>query len=170
MRCRHCLSPVQGTFLHLGSAPLSNAYLAEADLTSPERYYPLELKVCRECWLVQTDSDARVTDVFPSDYAYFSSVSSSWLEHARCYAETIIRRLHLNGDSLVIEVASNDGYLLKNFVTAGVPCLGIEPTASTADAAEKLGISVIREFFGKRLASGLASQAKMADQIGRAHV
>src|SRR5436853_5135147 len=102
MRCRHCASPLHDTFLDLGFAPLSNAYLAEADLTSPERYYPLELTVCNECWLVQTGSDACVTEVFSPDYAYFSSVSSSWLEHARRYAEAVIQRLHLSGDSLVI--------------------------------------------------------------------
>jgi hypothetical protein len=151
--------------LDLGFAPPSNAYLSETDLSCPELYYPLELKVCRECWLVQTGSGPGVTELFPSDYAYFSSVSSTWVEHARRYAEAIIPRLHLSRDSLVIEIASNDGYLLKNFVTASVPCLGIEPTACTADAAEKLGIAVIREFFGEALARRLASQAMLADLI-----
>lgn len=165
MRCRHCASRLQDTFLDLGFAPPSNAYLTENDLSSPEPYYPLELKVCRHCWLVQTTIDEGVIEVFPSDYAYFSSVSSSWLEHARGYAQAIIRRLGLTSDSLVIEVGSNDGYLLRNFVSAGIPSLGIEPTASTADAAEKLGIPVIREFFGQALAARLASWGKQADLI-----
>jgi SAM-dependent methyltransferase len=165
MRCRHCSSPLQDTFLDLGFAPLSNAYLTESDLSSPEPYYPLELKVCRHCWLVQTNIDARAIQVFPSDYAYFSSVSSSWLEHAHRYAQAVIRRLELTGNSLVVEVGCNDGYLLRNFVSAGIPCLGIEPTASTADAAEKLGISVIREFFGQTLAARLARQKKQADLV-----
>ena len=165
MKCRHCAAALQHTFLDLGFAPPSNAYLSEADLRVPERYYPLKLKVCTDCWLVQTEQDASATELFSDEYAYFSSVSSSWLQHAACYAQNIIPRLKLNGASFVVEVASNDGYLLRNFVSAGIPCLGIEPTASTAAAAEKLGIPVLREFFGERLGQRLRSEGKSADLI-----
>jgi SAM-dependent methyltransferase len=165
MNCRHCHQPLQHVFLDLGFAPPSNAYLSAADLKKPERYYPLKLFVCDHCWLVQTEDYAQADELFSPDYAYFSSVSQSWLEHAKSYAEMITGKLGLNGSSLVIEVASNDGYLLKNFVAAGIPCLGIEPTGSTAGAAEKLGIPVMREFFGKALANRLAAEGRQADLI-----
>jgi len=153
------------TFLDLGFAPPSNAYLREADLTQPELYYPLKVKVCTQCWLVQTEDYARADELFSPDYAYFSSVSSSWLEHAKKYVQTIIKRINLNKNSLVVEIASNDGYLLKNFVAAGIPCLGIEPTDSTATAAENQGIPVLREFFGERLGKRLAAEGRQADLI-----
>lgn len=165
MNCRHCGSPLKHTFIDLGFAPPSNAYLSEADLNKPEVYYPLKLKVCTHCWLVQTEDYAQPDELFSPDYAYFSSTSSSWLAHARRYCEAMTGRLGLNANSFVIEVASNDGYLLKNFVAAGIPCLGIEPTASTAAAAEALGIPVLREFFGEQKAHELAAQGKQADLI-----
>jgi len=165
MKCRHCGTTLTHTFLDLGHAPPSNAYLSEADLSRPETYYPLKVKVCDHCWLVQTEDYARADALFTSDYAYFSSTSSGWLAHAACYATQIIKELALGSHSLVIEVASNDGYLLKNFVAAGIPCLGIEPTASTAAAAEKLGIPVLREFFGEALAQRLAAAGQQADLI-----
>src|SRR5262245_19303131 len=165
MKCRHCATPLQDTFLDLGFAPPSNAYVAEADIGSSEQCYPLKLNVCRECWLVQVETDANIAELFSPNYAYFSSISSTWLEHASRFAQTIIQRLHLNAASFVIEVASNDGYLLKHFATGGIPCLGIEPTASTADAAEALGIPVMREFFGHALARQLAVEKKQADLI-----
>ena len=165
MNCRHCHHPLQHVFLDLGFAPPSNAYLSEADLKKPERYYPLKLFVCEHCWLVQTEDYAQADELFSHDYAYFSSVSHSWLAHAARYSEMITKRLELNNNSRVIEVASNDGYLLKNFVAAGIPCLGIEPTASTAAAAEKLGIPVLREFFGEALAQRLVAEGKQADLI-----
>lgn len=165
MNCRHCHHPLQHVFLDLGFAPPSNAYLSEADLKKPERYYPLKLFVCEHCWLVQTEDYTQADELFGHDYAYFSSVSQSWLTHAACYADMISKRLGLNENSHVIEVASNDGYLLKNFVAAGIPCLGVEPTASTAAAAEKLGIPVLREFFGEALAKRLIAQGKQADLI-----
>lgn len=165
MNCRHCQAPLEQVFLDLGFAPPSNAYLSEGDLRRPEVTYPLKLYVCDQCWLVQTEDYADAGDLFNAEYAYFSSVSSSWLEHASRYTEAISTRLGLNSDSFVIEVASNDGYLLKNFVAAGVPCLGIEPTASTAAAAEKLGIQVLREFFGSDLAARLAAEGRRADLI-----
>lgn len=165
MNCRHCGSSVTHTFLDLGFAPPSNAYLTAADLTRPEKYYPLKIKVCDQCWLVQTEDYATAGELFSSDYAYFSSTSTGWLAHAARYAEKMIRELRLTRDGLIIEVASNDGYLLKNFLAAGIPCLGIEPTASTAEAAEQLGIPVIRKFFGETLGRQLAADGKQADLI-----
>src|SRR5690606_9506820 len=111
-------------------APPSNAYLTQADLSRPEKYYPLKVRVCDQCWLVQTEDYAQAHEFFSPDYAYFSSTSSGWLAHAKRYAEMITARLGLDGTSQVMELASNDGYLLKNFVAAGIPCLGVEPTAS----------------------------------------
>ena len=165
MKCRHCATLLDHTFLDLGFAPPSNAYLTQADLSKPEKYYPLKVKVCTHCWLVQTEDYAKADELFSAEYAYFSSTSSGWLEHAASYAQAMIERLRLNSNSRVIEIASNDGYLLKNFVAAGIPCLGIEPTASTAAAAEKLGIPVLREFFGEALGRQLATDRKQADLI-----
>jgi hypothetical protein len=165
MKCRHCDAQLQHTFLDLGFAPPSNAYLSEADLCKPEKYYPLKIKVCDQCWLVQTEDYAQATELFNSEYAYFSSTSSGWLTHAKIYTDKITNELYLNKQSLVIEIASNDGYLLKNFVTAGIPCLGIEPTDSTADAAQQLGIPVLRKFFGELLGKQLAEKGKQADLI-----
>ncbi len=165
MKCRHCGTPLEHTFLDLGFAPPSNAYLTEVDLARPEKYYPLKIKVCDQCWLVQTEDYAQADELFSPDYAYFSSTSTSWLEHAERYTVQMIHELGLSSDSLVIEVASNDGYLLKNFVAANIPCLGIEPTASTADAAEKLNVPVLREFFGEALAKRLAGEGKQADLV-----
>lgn len=165
MKCRHCSAPLEHTFLDLGFAPPSNAYLEATDLARPEKYYPLKIKVCDQCWLVQTEDYTQADELFSSDYAYFSSTSTGWVAHAARYAEKMTGQLELTKDSLVIEVASNDGYLLKNFVAAGIPCLGIEPTASTAAAAEKLGIPVMREFFGEQLGKQLAATGKQADLI-----
>lgn len=165
MNCRHCGNSLEHVFLDLGFAPPSNAYLVESDLYAPETWFPLKLHVCENCWLVQTEDYARADELFRYDYAYFSSTSTTWLEHARRYVETMRQRLALDKNSFVIEVASNDGYLLKNFVAAGIPCLGIEPTASTAAAAEALGIPVLREFFGEEKARELAAQGKQADLI-----
>lgn len=165
MNCRHCGTTLVHTFLDLGHAPPSNAYLKAEDLSKPEVYYPLRIKVCDQCWLVQTEDYANADALFTSDYAYFSSTSSSWLAHARNYSRKITELLELNRQSFVIEVASNDGYLLKNFVETGIPCLGIEPTKSTATAAEKLGIPVMREFFGEALAKALTDKDQQADLI-----
>jgi hypothetical protein len=165
LNCRHCNHPLTLPFVDLGFAPPSNAYLGAADLTRAERHFPLKLFVCDECWLVQTEDYAAREALFDADYAYFSSVSESWLEHARRYTASVTGALSLNRDSFVIEVASNDGYLLRNFVAAGIPCLGIEPTASTAARAEELGIPVLREFFGAQLARTLAEGGQRADLI-----
>lgn len=165
MKCRHCASDLEHVFLDLGYAPPSNAYLTAADLKRPERYYPLRLYVCDDCWLVQTEDYAEANELFDANYAYFSSTSRGWLDHAAHYADMIARRLDLGPDSLVIEVACNDGYLLKNFLAAEIPCLGIEPTASTAQVAEGLGVPVVREFFGQEFALGLAAGGLQADLI-----
>jgi hypothetical protein len=165
MKCRHCGLQLMHTFLDLGFAPPSNAYLEEANLTKPEKHYPLKIKVCDQCWLVQTEDYAQAEELFSSEYAYFSSTSSGWLAHAKRYAEKMTAELGLNSQSFVIEVASNDGYLLKNFVVAGIPCLGIEPTDSTAAAAEQLGIPVTRKFFGEALGHQLTAKGQQADLI-----
>lgn len=165
MNCRHCGSPLRHHFVDLGFAPPSNAYLTAENLRQPEIYYPLKVMICDRCWLAQTEDYAAAGELFSADYAYFSSTSTGWLAHAKSYAEKMVRELPLSRDSFVIEVASNDGYLLKNFVTAGIPCLGIEPTASTAAAAKQLGIPVLGEFFGEAIGSRLASQGRRADLI-----
>ncbi len=165
MKCRHCASELRCDFLDLGFAPPSNAYLTKDALSKPEVYFPLRLKVCEECWLVQTEDYASAETFFSSDYAYFSSASRSWLDHASRYTDMITKRLALSSESMVIEVASNDGYLLRNFVAAGIPCLGIEPTDSTAEAAEAQGIPVLRKFFGEELAKSLVSEGRTADLI-----
>lgn len=165
MNCRHCGAPLHHTFLDLGFAPPSNAYRAENQLRAPEVWLPLKLHVCDHCWLVQTEDYAQADELFRHDYAYFSSTSTTWLEHARRYAETMRKRLSLDRDSMVVEIASNDGYLLRNFVAAGIPCLGVEPTDSTASAAEALGIPVLREFFDARMARRLAAEGRQADLL-----
>jgi SAM-dependent methyltransferase len=165
MKCRHCHAELEHVFLDLGCAPPSNAYLSEEALHAPETTFPLRLYVCDRCWLVQTEDYSRADELFSGDYAYFSSTSQTWLQHAARYTEQITKRLGLSQKSFVIEVASNDGYLLKNFVAAGVPCLGIEPTDSTAAAAEKIGVPTLRVFFGVATATALAKDGKCADLI-----
>jgi hypothetical protein len=165
VNCRHCRGALEHVFLDLGSAPPSNAYLSTADLRTPETFFPLRLFVCGHCWLVQTEDYARASDLFRPDYAYFSSTSETWLRHATRYSEEMRSRLGLDERSFVVEIASNDGYLLKHFVAAGIPCLGIEPTASTAAAAEALGVPVLREFFGLELAKRLVRERRRADLL-----
>lgn len=165
MKCRHCGTLLKDVFIDLATAPPSNAYLSAEELAGPETYYPLRLFVCSDCRLVQTEDHLAREALFRQDYAYFSSTSKGWLDHAAAYAAMITRRLGLTADSLVIEVASNDGYLLKNFVAAGIPCLGIEPTDSTAAAAEVLGVPVLRQFFGEALAGDLVAQGRQADLL-----
>jgi hypothetical protein len=165
MNCRFCGEILTSEFIDLGSAPPSNAYLNREDLHRPELYFPLKLYVCHSCWLVQTEDYVRADELFRSDYAYFSSTSTTWLDHAAQYSAMICDRLRLGSGSFVIEIASNDGYLLKNFVARKIPCMGIEPTDSTAAAAEKIGIPVLRNFFGKSLAHKLSSKGIQADLI-----
>ena len=165
MKCRHCSSELKHNFLDLGFAPPSNAYLTKNDLKKPEKYYPLKVMVCDVCWLVQTEDYAQASELFDSEYSYFSSTSTGWLEHAKNYVEKMTEDLKLDQNSLVIEVASNDGYLLKNFLEKKIPCLGIEPTSSTAKAAEAIGIPVLQEFFGEQLGERLSEEGRKADLI-----
>ena len=165
MNCRHCRSPLRLAFLDLGSAPPSNAYLDEAALRAPEVWYPLRLLVCETCWLVQTEDHAGREALFTEDYAYFSSFTDSWLAHARAYVEAMAGRFGLGAESLVVEVAANDGYLLQYVRERGIPCYGIEPTASTAAAARAKGIEIVERFFGVELAEELAAQGRRADLV-----
>jgi hypothetical protein len=163
LKCRHCGEGLHLPFLDLGSAPLSNAYLSEEALRSPEIWFPLRVLVCENCWLVQTEGHAGRESLFTHDYAYFSSFSTSWLSHAKKYVEKMIARFDLNAQSCVIEVAANDGYLLQYLQKAGIPNYGIEPTSSTASAARRKGIDIIERFFGVELAIELVQSGRQAD-------
>ena len=165
MKCRHCKANLKLPLINLGYAPPSNAYRTQADLNQPECFFPLRIWVCENCWLVQTEDYTQADKLFNINYAYFSSTSQSWLDHSSRYVEKITKLLNLTSDSFVIEVASNDGYLLKNFVSIGIPCLGIEPTKSTAKVAADLGIPVLQEFFGEGLANKLVAAGQQADLI-----
>ena len=165
MKCRHCSNNLNHTFIDLGFSPPSNAYLSKQDLDTEEIYLPLKIFICDQCWLAQTKDFVKQDALFVSDYAYFSSFSDSWLKHAKHYAEMITELLQLREDSLVVEIAANDGYLLKNFVKKKIPCLGIEPTNSTAAAAESVGIPIIRKFFDSNLAKELSKNEGYADLI-----
>ena len=163
MRCRHCDALVSLPLADLGTSPPSNAYLSTAALHEPERWYPLRVLVCERCWLVQTEDFAQAHELFDANYAYFSSFSSSWLDHARRYANTMRDRFGLEKTSHVVEIASNDGYLLQYVAELGIPCLGVEPTASTAAAARDKGLQVVESFFGRELALELHGQGHAAD-------
>ncbi|MBC3885981.1 class I SAM-dependent methyltransferase [Undibacterium griseum] len=163
MKCRHCQQPLTAGFLDLGSAPPSNAYLRPEALQQAEIWLPLKLMVCQHCWLVQTLDFTGRENLFDADYAYFSSCSSSWLAHARRFVQEMQTRFHLNSGSRVLEVAANDGYLLQYVQQAGIPCYGVEPTASTAGAARAIGLTIHEEFFGQSLAKTFAEQGMMAD-------
>ena len=164
MKCRHCNSKLENEFIDLGNAPPSNNYVSQDKLKLQERSYPLRVMVCSNCWLVQTEDFSDADELFTDEYAYFSSTSISFLEHAKNYVSEITKFLKLNQNSFVVELASNDGYLLKNFVELGIPCLGIEPTKSTANVSRQKGIETIEEFFGIDCAKKL-SQDKKADLI-----
>lgn len=163
MRCRHCGAALRLPFLDLGSAPPSNAYLTTQALNAPETWYPLRLLACTQCWLVQTEDHAGREALFSEDYAYFSSFSSSWLAHSQAYVHAMRERFGLGPSSCVAEVAANDGYLLQYVQQAGIPCYGIEPTASTAAAARTKGIEIVERFFGVDLARELVAQGRQAD-------
>lgn len=170
MKCRHCGSELQLPFLDLGSAPPSNAYLSANALRKPETWFPLCILVCENCWLVQTEDHAGREALFTRDYAYFSSFSTTWLAHAKNYVEQMSERFSLNAASHVVEVAANDGYLLQYVRQAGIPCTGIEPTASTARAAREKGIDIIERFFGVELAEELMQAGKQADLMAANNV
>ena len=163
MKCRHCSAELKLPFIDLGSAPPSNAYLSADKLNQPETWYPLRVLVCESCWLVQTEDFACFDELFDADYAYFSGFSESWLEHSRKYVADMVERFGLDVQSHVMEVAANDGYLLQYVQERGIPCTGIEPTASTANAARQKGIDIVEAFFGEALATDLAKQGRRAD-------
>lgn len=167
--CQNCAAPLTQTWLDLGEQPLANTYLADADAARDAKRYPLHARVCHQCFLVQVESVLPPAAIF-SDYAYFSSVSDSWIEHCRRYAAATIARFGLGPDSLVVEVASNDGYLLRHFKHAGVPVLGIEPAANIAAVAQAEGIPTEIDFFGAALARRLIDEGKRADHISAKNV
>ena len=153
--CRHCGSPLSHEVIDLGHQPPSNAYLKPEQLALPEITYPLKVFVCTSCWLVQLPAHAAADELFTADYAYFSSTSSSWCAHAERFVEAAVQRLRLGPESRVVELASNDGYLLQYVQQRGIPCLGIEPTHATAAAARAKGIDTLERFFGVALAEEL---------------
>jgi SAM-dependent methyltransferase len=161
--CRFCGSKLDHDFVDLGPTPLANSYVTEADVAQGrDRAYPLHARLCSSCFLVQVDAPVTPEAIF-SDYAYFSSYSDSWVEHARQYASAMISRFGLDGSSLVVEVASNDGYLLQHFVAAGIPVLGIEPAANVAEAARAHGVRTEVAFFGSETAKRLKAKGFEAD-------
>ncbi len=162
--CRFCGAALQHTFVDLGMSPLCESYLSAEQQNHMEPFYPLHVWVCEKCYLVQLEEYVSVESIF-TEYAYYSSYSTSWLDHARRYTEAMIQRFKLGKDQLVVELASNDGYLLQYFVQAGVPCLGIEPAANCAKAAEEKNVPTLVEFFGVELARRLSSEGKQADLI-----
>src|SRR6266498_3165694 len=170
--CRFCGAPLAHVFADLGMTPLSNSFLTAKELDRMEPFYPLRALVCERCFLVQLGNFASPDEIF-GDYAYFSSYSTTWLEHARSYADMIVERLGLGPASRVIEVASNDGYLLQHFVTRGIPALGVEPAANVAQAAVERGVPTHVAFFGRETARELAEHERADLIIGNnvlAHV
>ncbi len=162
--CRFCDSPLEHTFLDLGMSPLANSYVKPQQVKSAEAFYPLHVYVCAKCLLVQLEEWSRPADIF-TDYAYFSSFSTSWLEHAKQYVEMVVTRFGLSNKHLVVEVASNDGYLLQYFGPKQIPVLGIEPAANVAEAAKAKGIPTVVRFFGEQTAQDLAKDGQMADLL-----
>lgn len=165
MKCRNCTHELSHTFADLESAPASNSFLSKDDLNAAEVYYPLKVMVCDKCFLVQIDECKKTETIFDKDYVYFSSYSQSWLEHAKAYSEKMIKRLNLDNKSFVVEVASNDGYLLQNFTKNNIPCLGVEPTASTAKVAREKGIETVERFFGESCAKEMTAKYGKANLI-----
>jgi SAM-dependent methyltransferase len=163
--CRACGGRLTVTMADLGLQPASNAFITSLDAAHDEKRYPLRAKVCESCKLVQVDYDVSPQELFGNNYVYFSSYSDDWLAHAKEYCEMARRRFGLDAESLVVELASNDGYLLKNFVDMGVPVLGIDPADTVAAAAERIGVPTMVEFFGESLAKDLASAGRQADLI-----
>lgn len=163
-RCRFCNHELRHTFVDLGMSPLCESYLAAEQLNRMESFYPLHVFVCENCFLVQLEEYVSPESIF-SEYAYFSSYSDSWLKHSRRYTEQMIHRFGLDNQSLVAELASNDGYLLQYFVGKGIPVLGIEPAANVARVAMQKGVQTIVEFFGTQLAARLAREGRQADLI-----
>ena len=162
--CRSCGGRLTVTMADLGLQPASNAFLESQAAIEHEKRYPLRAKVCENCKLVQLDYDVAPEELF-GNYVYFSSYSDQWLAHAKAYCEMALERFALTSESLVVELASNDGYLLKNFLELGIPVLGIDPSGTVAAAAEKIGVPTLVQFFGERVAKELAQQGRQADLI-----
>ena len=163
-QCRFCGQPLRFTFVDLGMSPLCESFLSPEQLNQGESFYPLHAYVCENCFLVQLEEYVSPENIF-TEYAYFSSYADTWLEHCKKYTEMILDRFGLNKDSLVIEVASNDGYLLQYFVQTGIPVLGIEPAKNVAKVAIEKGVPTLTEFFGRELATQLCKEGKQADLI-----
>lgn len=164
-KCRACDNELREPFLSLGNSPLSNAFLSEDDLKRVEHYYPLEVYICEKCFLVQLEEFETPKDIFSSTYAYFSSYSESWLQHCKDYTQMMISRFGFNNNSFVVEIASNDGYLLQYFKQHHIPVLGIEPAANVAEAARKIGIPTDVAFFDTPYAKKMREDGKLADLI-----
>ena len=162
--CRFCDAPLDLTMVDLGKSPLCESFLPADRLESMEPFFPLHVRVCTQCWLAQLPSFVPTEEIF-HEYAYFSAYSDSWVEHARTYADMISDRLGLTSDSLVVELASNDGYLLQHFLPKGIPVLGIDPAANVARAAEERGVPTLVEFFGVELAERLVGEGRRADLV-----
>lgn len=165
MKCRHCDSSVHNVLVDLGMAPPSNAYLTKLSLKRPEKFFPLRVLVCEQCWLVQAEAYSRAAELFNEEYAYFSSFSSEWLNHAKKYVDEMIERFDLSKVSMICEVAANDGYLLQFVKERGINCYGIEPTASTASAARQKGVEIIQDFLNVSLANELHGQGRTVDML-----
>ena len=165
MNCRFCEKTCGETILDLGFSPFSNAYLRQDQLSAIEAYYPLRLRVCEHCWLIQTEDYANASELFTEDYAYYSSASKSWLAHASAFSKMAIARFALDHTSFVMEVAANDGYLLKNFLDEGIPCVGIEPALEVSQKAVTQGIPIINAFFGTALAKKMVTEQGKADLL-----
>ena len=164
VECRFCRSPLKHSFVDLGMTPLANSYLKPEALHQMEPFYPLHVYVCDKCFLVQLPMVVTPEQIF-SDYAYFSSYSDTWLKHAQTYVEDVIKRFGFDSGSQVVEVASNDGYLLQYFKEKGVPVLGIEPARNVAEVAEAAGIPTVKKFFGVQTAGELVAGGKQADLL-----
>ena len=165
MNCRFCNHPLSKEFIDLVNSPASNSFLTAEQLNEPETFYPLKVYTCDKCFLVQVDEYKKSDAIFSSDYVYFSSYSKSWLAHCKAYTDLMQARFGFNSDSLIAEIASNDGYLLQYFKEKGIPVLGIEPTSNTAQIAIDKGIPTVTEFFGVALAKQLVSEGKKADLL-----
>lgn len=165
MICRFCRAPVSQTFVDLGTSPLANAYVSTKQLQEREVFYPLHARVCTNCWLVQLPAFDRPSNIFDDEYAYFASYSGSWLHHCSQYTNAVVDRFGLNAGSQVIEVASNDGYLLQFFREKGIPVLGIDPAGNVADEAISKGIPTWKEFFGTDVAKKVAYEGSRADLL-----
>jgi len=163
-RCRFCGTDLHFTFVDLGMSPLCESYIGPEQLNQMEPFFPLHVYVCEHCFLVQLEEYVSPQDIF-SEYAYFSSYSDTWLKHAKTYTDMIVERLELDDHSFVVELASNDGYLLQYFVEKGIPVLGIEPAVNIAEVAVEIGVPTLVEFFGDELARELAANGKQADLI-----